>query len=429
MFGVFPSGSVVKNTTHKVVVPFYLYAAVSFLASTVLLLLSTDAFTQHYFHPHILAITHGMALGWGTMIILGASHQLVPVLIEKSLYSIKLAHASFLLAAIGIPLLVYGFYEFNFGWPAKWGGRFVLLSVLCYFINLAASIRHSQSKNVHAIFVLAASGWLLLTVFYGLSLVYNFTYNFMPKSSVAYLPVHAHTGIIGWFLLLIIGVGSRLIPMFLISKYKNETLLWWVFILINAGLISFVLFFLFAPGSSFFIFSALSILAGLLLFAFYCYKSFQLRIRKQVDEQMKISLVSVLMMLIPVVFLLSIAGILFANSISGQMALIYGFIIFFGWITAIILGMTFKTLPFIIWNKIYHDKAGLGKTPNPKDLFKSSIFTSMVISYLLGFILFIAGAAFANIMLLNFAAAILIIAAVLYNWNVIILLTHKAKKI
>ena len=370
-----------------------------------------------------------MALGWGTMIILGASHQLVPVLIEKSLFSIKLANASFLLAAIGIPLLVYGFYEFNFGWPAKWGGRFVLLSVLCYFINLAASIRHSQSKNVHAIFVLAASCWLLLTVIYGLSLVYNFTYNFMPKSSVAYLPVHAHTGIIGWFLLLIIGVGSRLIPMFLISKYKNETLLWWVFILINAGLISFVLFFLFAPGSSFFILSALAILAGLLLFAFYCYKSFQLRIRKQVDEQMKISLVSVLMMLIPVIFLLSIAGILFANSISGQMALIYGFIIFFGWITAIILGMTFKTLPFIIWNKIYHDKAGLGKTPNPKDLFKSSIFTSMVISYLLGFILFIAGAAFANIMLLNFAAAILIIAAVLYNWNVIILLTHKAKKI
>lgn len=428
MFGAFPSGSVVKNTTHKVVVPFYLYAAFSFLVSTVLLLLSTDAFTQHYFHPHILAITHGMALGWGTMIILGASHQLVPVLIEKSLYSIKLAHASFLLAAIGIPLLVYGFYEFNLGWPAKWGGRFVLLSVLCYFINLATSIRYSQSKNVHAIFVLAASGWLLLTVIYGLSLVYNFTYNFMPKSSVAYLPVHAHTGVIGWFLLLVIGVGSRLIPLFLISKYKNERLLWWVFVLINLGLISFVVFFLFVPGSSLFIIPALAILAGLLLFAFYCYKCYTCRIRKQVDEQMKISLLSVLMMLVPVVFLISITGLIFANSISGQMALIYGFIIFFGWITAIILGMTFKTLPFIIWNKVYHDKAGLGKTPNPKDLFKSSIFTSMLISYLIGFILFIAGAGFANVMMLNVAAAILIIAAVLYNWNVIILLTHKAKK-
>jgi len=427
MFGAFPSGSLVKNTTHKVVVPFYLYAALSFLVSTVLLLLSTEAFTQHYFHPHILALTHGMALGWGTMIILGASHQLVPVLIERSLHSIKLAHTSFWLAAIGIPLLVYGFYVFNMGWPAKWGGRFVLLSVICYFINLCVSISKSKSRNVHAYFVLAATAWLLLTVFYGLSLVYNFTYNFMPKSSVAYLPIHAHTGVIGWFLLLIIGVGSRLIPLFLISKYKNDRLLWIIFFLINAGLISFVLIFLFAPGNSLFMLPVIAVLLGLMLFAVYCYQCYKQRIRKQVDEQVKISLVSVLMMLIPLIFLISITGLLFSNDISGRMALIYGFIIFFGWITAIILGMTFKTLPFIIWNKVYHDKAGLGKTPNPKDLFKSRIFSLMVVTYVAGFILFITAAVLANVLLLNIAAIILIVTAVLYNMNVLTVVNHKAK--
>ena len=64
----------IKNTSHKVVLPFYIYGALSFLAATILLVFSTPAFTQHYFHPHTLAITHAMALGWGTMIILGASH-------------------------------------------------------------------------------------------------------------------------------------------------------------------------------------------------------------------------------------------------------------------------------------------------------------------------------------------------------------------
>jgi hypothetical protein len=54
----------------------------------------------------------------------------------------------------------------------------------------------------------------------------------------------------------------------------------------------------------------------------------------------------------------------------------YGFIIFFGWITAIILGMTFKTLPFIVWNKVYHQQAGKGKTPNPKDLFSATDFSN-----------------------------------------------------
>jgi hypothetical protein len=135
MFATTGNTTPVKNTSYKVVLPFYLYAAVSFLVATSFLLISTPAFTGHYFHPHILAITHIMVLGWGAMIILVTSHQLVPVLIEEKLYSIKLAYTSFILAGIGIPLLVYGFYVFNMGWPAKWGGRFIVLAILTYLIN------------------------------------------------------------------------------------------------------------------------------------------------------------------------------------------------------------------------------------------------------------------------------------------------------
>jgi len=54
--------TLVKNTTHKVVLPFYLYTAISFLVATILISFSTDAFTQHYFHPKILAITHVMVV-------------------------------------------------------------------------------------------------------------------------------------------------------------------------------------------------------------------------------------------------------------------------------------------------------------------------------------------------------------------------------
>jgi hypothetical protein len=422
MFATGNTNTMVKNTTHKVVLPFYLYAALSLLAGTIILFFSAESFTHHYFHPHILAITHIMALGWGTMIILGASHQLVPVLIERSLYSTKLAYASFMLGAIGIPLLVYGFYIFNMGWPAKWGGRLVLLSVICYVINLYKSISKNKTKNVHAIFVLTASLWLFLTVAVGLALVYNFKFSFLPKESLAYLPLHVHTGVIGWFLLLVIGVGARLIPMFLISKYKNEKLLWVIYGLINAGLLSFVLLFLFLPRNSFFMIPVIAVLFSLVLFGYYCYNSFRQRIRKQVDEQMKTSLLSVLM------FLIGITGWLFTDKMNGRMVLIYGFIIFFGWITAIIFGMTFKTLPFIVWNKVYHEKAGLGKTPNPKELFNNNVFIGMVLIYIAGFALFITGASLANKSLLSIAAATLIIAAALYNLNVIKVLLHKPRK-
>ena len=148
---MFPSSSntgLTKNTSYKVVLPFYIYAALSFLVATILLFFSSSVFLQHYFHPKTLAITHIMALGWGTMMILGASHQLVPVLIEGRLYSNALAYLSFLLAAIGIPLLVYGFYNFYFGWEAEWGAILINAAVIFYLINIAISMVKSKKENV-----------------------------------------------------------------------------------------------------------------------------------------------------------------------------------------------------------------------------------------------------------------------------------------
>lgn len=421
--------SLIKNTSYKVVLPFYTYAALSFLFGCILLFTSSAAFTQHYFHPQTLAITHTMALGWGTMMILGAGHQLLPVLIEGKLFSNILAYLSFIFAAVGIPLLVYAFYTFNMGWPAQFGGIFINAAIICYLVNIAISLTKSKHENVHAVFVFTATLWLLLTTAIGLLLVYNFTLNILPTNSLQYLPLHAHMGIVGWFLLMVIGVGSRLIPMFLISKYSNTKWLWFIYSLINAGLISFVIFHIYLHKTAFYLFPIVAIITALLLFAYYCKKAYRQRIRKQVDEQMKISLLSVLMMALPLIFLIITVGLLLNAKQHTELVLLYGFSIFFGWITAIIFGMTFKTLPFIVWNKVYHLKAGLGKTPNPKELFSSKIFTAMGIAYLTGFILFAAGIFFFDRLLLKLAAILLLLAAVLYNWNVFKIVLHKPRKL
>src|SRR5674476_1027063 len=290
MFPPSPNTGLAKNTSYKVVLPFYLYAALSFLAATILLFFSSSAFVQHYFHPQTLAITHVMALGWGTMMILGASHQLVPVLIEGKLYSNALAYLSFLLAALGIPLLVYGFYNFDFGWPAQWGAILINAAVIFYLINIAISMVKSKNENVHAVFVFTATLWLLITTIVGLFLVCNFTHNILSKDSLYYLPIHAHLGIIGWFLLLVIGVGSRLIPLFLISKYHNEKLLWWIYALINIGLITFIINFLYTDIKGVFFLPVAAILISISLFGYFCYKAYQDRLRKKVDDQLKICL-------------------------------------------------------------------------------------------------------------------------------------------
>lgn len=414
-----------KTTSYKVVLPFYLYAAVAFLLSCLLLFFSSNAFQLHYFNPGALAITHLMALGWGTMIILGASHQLVPVLIEGKLYNNTLAYVSFALAAIGIPLLVYGFYTFNMEWPAQWGAILINSGILAYLLNLGLSMLKSSRKGVYAAFIFAAVTWLFLTTLVGGLLVFNFTNELLSSHSLVYLPIHAHMGIVGWFLLLVIGVGARLIPMFLISKYTNEKRLRTIFVCINLGLITFIAFSLCGHPVLLKIIPPLLVTAGILLFGHYCLKAYQERIRKQVDNPMKVSLLSIAMVALPLVFLLAMIVLLFYTGEQNEIVLLYGFCIFFGWLTAIILGMTFKTLPFIIWNKVYHLRSGSGKTPNPKDLFSSIQFKWMALSYLAGFILFALGLALQMELFLKTGAALLIVAAFLYNLNLVKTIWHK----
>lgn len=420
-------GNLQQTTSYKVVLPFYVYAGISFIVGTALLLFHTDIIHSHYFNPITLAITHVMALGWGLMIIFGASHQLVPVLIEGKLDSNGLAYATFILAGTGIPFIVIGFYVFNVGWMLQTGAVLVNLGVICYIANIFTSAYKSGKHDIHSWYVITAGLWLFSTTFFGLLLVLNFTKPLLPSDSVTYLTIHAHLGILGWFLLLVIGVASRLIPMFLISKYTNTKTLWWIYGMINGSLISFLIFRLLHANVQLYYVSMILALTAIVLFGIHIKRAHKVRIRKNVDEQMKISLVSVLQMLIPFVVLIVVLFLLPTE--KNNIILLYGFCIFFGWLTAIILGMTFKTLPFIIWNRTYHKKARVGRTPAPKELFNPDIFNTMAIVYIFGFISFIVGVILLNNILLKAGAAALLIAAILYVLNTTIALTHKPKSI
>jgi hypothetical protein len=332
----------------------------------------------------------------------------------------------FAFAAIGIPFLVIGFYIFHTGWVLQTGAVLVNAGVVCYLVNVISSIYESKKHDVYAWFIATASVWLFATTFFGLLLVFNFTYSWLPKNSTEYLSLHAHMGLAGWFLLLIIGVASRLISMFLISKYTNSKTLWWIYALINTALISFILLKIFDPGTQFYCIPFLVVLIAFILFASYCFKAYKVRIRKQIDEQMKASLLSVALLFLPLFSLLVVIYFISGN-VKANMVLLYGFCIFFGWITAMIFGMTFKTLPFIVWNKVYHTRA-VGKTPVPKELFSERLFQMMLVLYLLGFVLFLSGIILLNDILLKSGAVSLLVSAIFYVCNVVKTIFHQPVK-
>lgn len=416
-------GGLGKTTNYKVVLPFYLYAALGFLTGTLLLAFHTDIVGIHYFNPHALAIVHTMALAWGTMIIFGASHQLLPVLVEGELASNTLAYLTFAFQAVGIPVVIFSFYVFDPGLLMQTGAILVNIGVLFFVLNVCSSAFQSNKRNVHAWYVITAALWLFATTFLGLLLVLNFSYSILPKNSVEYLSVHAHLGIVGWFVLTVIGVGSRLIPMFLISKYTDDKMLWFVFALLNIALLSFSCLHLHGtPSVMFYIPIALGFTA-ISLFLRHCYRAYKQRIRKNVDHQMKTSLIAVVQML----FVLIVALGFLSDGTVPAIALLYGFCIFFGWLTAIIMGMTFKTMPFIIWNRVYHNRAHQSKTPAPKELFSEVIYKAMLYSYLVGFVLFILGVVVLNQLIIKVAALALVISALLYVSNVMTTASHKPR--
>jgi len=97
------------------VLPFFAAGAVFFLLLAVLLFIAAPDLTGHYFSPHILALVHTAALGWGTMIIFGAAYQLLPVICERDLFSSPLAFISFLFLTGGSLLLIGTFWFFQSG--------------------------------------------------------------------------------------------------------------------------------------------------------------------------------------------------------------------------------------------------------------------------------------------------------------------------
>jgi len=187
------------HTAPLFVLPFYGYAAISLLVSLGLLWWSVPNLDGHFFQPKLLGIVHLMALGWGTMMILGASHQLLPVLLGNALYSHKLAMSSFVLAALGIPFLVVRFLQFQMDVWALAGAAGIIFAIIAFFINLLQSMRQQPQKDVHIWFMLAATIWLLLTMLLGWLLLYNFSHPILPNNSLHYLSLHAHIGLAGWF--------------------------------------------------------------------------------------------------------------------------------------------------------------------------------------------------------------------------------------
>jgi len=260
----------------------------------------------------------------------------------------------------------------------------------------------------------------------GTALVFNFTIPIFPQDHLHFLKLHAHLGLIGWFLLMLIGVSSKLVPMFLVSSYQQTRLLTASYYLIVIALLLFLADSYFF-GLSFRTYVIFAIgAAGISCYFMFILKCLRSRLRKHIDLPMLSSFLSFILLKVAI---LTVPFIVYFhlknNPVTVRFSIIYGEFMLLGWITALILGQTFKTLPFIVWVKRYEHLTGKFKTPMPADLYANNLLKAQTISFIIFCLAFMPGCYFMTIPLIYVGVAAFMVTAILYITNVSIVLFHK----
>lgn len=401
------------------IIPYYAVAAIAFVVLSAMCLEAAPAFTGHYFQPKLLSVTHLAALGWATMIIFGASNQLTPVIAAQPLYSERIPVIVLILLTGGTAILVTGFRLFLFNWVIYAGGISLLMAFLLHAINIWQTMRHK--KDIICELITTAHIWLIVTALIGLLILIHLRFPFLPEAHLHYLKLHAAAGMGGWLLQLVTGVSSRLIPMFLLSRKEEKKWLHITYYTYNAGLLL-----LLADGiilhTGWGIPTAfILILTGLGFYLAYVRKCYQSAMRRQTDYGMKQTLLALALLSLP--FLIAFL-LLTQTPIQPQTAMAYGFAFFGGFISVIIMGQTFKTLPFIVWMHI--TRQDLLPEIFPKDLFNERAVQIQMLLYLPGFLLFLTGIFTRQIILLYAGSGLMTIAACWYCIHVFYVI-HKLK--
>ncbi len=416
-----------------VVAPHFVLAPVSFLLASLYLLAHSGALLEYHINAPVLTVLHLMILGWVTMIIFGALYQLIPVVMEVKLFSETLAYITLAGLVSGLFFLIAAFLGYNFQLTNNFiiGGSLIIGAVLLFTVNTLVTAFKSEKKNVSKLYIVSSAVYLLLTVMMGLFIVLNLRYAWLPRAHTEFLKTHVILGLVGWFLMLVIGVAATLMPMFLIVHKTHEKYLRWGFYLIHVGIIT-VFVITFISGAPVFInvVAYLLILAGLVLFLMYNYDVFSHRMRKKLDIGMKLSAIALVILALSVI---SFVLVYFGNGVIGfsvgRIEIIAGVLLVYGFFTGLILGQTYKTLPFIIWLYHYQKLVGKQKTPLPDNLYSHKLATIHMYSFVISLVLLLAGLLFSLKISLELGAVTMVFTNLVYGINVYRMIFHKKQNI
>ena len=292
----------------------------------------------------LIGWVHLYMLGFVMMAIFAAMAQLSPIVIETKHYSIKIFKYLWYFLFTGLILMLIGFYiDISY---LLYGGAGVLVSMLIYASEFILTLKSAKRKTSITKAMWMSNFFLLLGITTGLVMAAAFN-GYIDINPSDILNIHTFGLLVGFIILLIMGISIILIPMFGSSKRISDNEFTNSFYTVSVGVVIMMLSPLFyTTMMEYLSYSIVSI--ALLLYFYQLYK--MTSSRKRVNHDIWAKHMYVAFSSFAIAFMLLISYIFTQDALTLKLGMFIMFIGFFGFV---IIGNFYKIIPFLIWFHIY----------------------------------------------------------------------------
>lgn len=342
-------------------VPLRFFAAAPLFLLLAALSLATgtgDPFTDTR-SPALLAATHCITLGFLTLVMMGAIQQIMPVVIGSPMPAYTVRY-TFLPMLAGTLSLSAGFLLNN---PALFNAAWLLLGFagLVFVGSCLISLARAGAKNPTKIALLLSVISFAATLALGALLARGYAVG-LPLDYSKLAASHVSLGLGGWVMMLIAGVSYQVVPMFQLTPNYPR----WV----TASLTPILFFSLLANIATHWLdaptlasMSTGVFCAAVLCFALITLRLQTLRRRRVADATLSFFRSAMLSLLCAA--LLTLAAIY--SPLQDYFHILAVVIFVLGFALAVIFGMLYKIVPFLVWFHLFRGGAKKG-VPNIKEI-------------------------------------------------------------
>jgi hypothetical protein len=357
----------------SVPVSFFLTAPIALAAAGFVVLFGGAEVLTNRWVPLTLAATHLGTLGFVSMVMLGATYQMVAVVVGSTVPWIRLAHVVHALFTLGVAGFCFGIATLN---PSV---VFVAIAVLTFgvgFFVLPVGIALFKAPSVdETVFgIRAAVSFFFLAAVAGIWIAHGFSGMGFPGSRVLWSQAHISIALIGWVGGLISAVSWQVLPMFYLAPHPDRRLKWTVQILAVLGALGpatiLVIDYFDWLGESppplepiAAVLAFPGILAVWVLHPAVAAWSLSKRRRKRVDGSLRFWQIGLAMA--PLTALLAAAAWWLE---SPRWDVLFGWVALFGWVGSIMHGMLTRIVPFLVWLHRFAPLVGEMRVPSVRKL-------------------------------------------------------------